>query len=101
MPAETLKLTWQGDTLQAFLTTFASLGFEPCLDGEFEPGWGKIAVYTDSQKMFTHVAIQLPEARIWSSKMGRWEDISRTTIDAIEGHTCGSANQFLRRPLPQ
>ena len=78
------------------------MGFEPCSDGEFEPGSEKIAVFVDSQQMFTHVAIQLPEVRVWSSKMGvLWEDISHATVEGIEGRMCGTVNQFMSRPLPQ
>ena len=84
------------------MTIFTLLGFEPCSDGEFEPGSEKIAVFVDSQQMFTHVAIQLPEVRVWASKMGvLWEDISHATVEGIEGRMCGTVNQFMSRPLPQ
>ena len=87
------------DTLASYLSAFEFLGFEPCLDGEFEPGVQKIAIYTDSQNMFTHVAIQRTEAPEWSSKLGTWEDISHTTLDALSGWLYGQASFFMERPI--
>ena len=87
------------DTLGAYLDAFEFLGFEPCLDAEFEPGSEKIVVYTDSQNMFRHVAIQLTAQGEWSSKMGGLEDISRIDLEAVSGWFYGTPSFFMRRPI--
>ena len=87
------------DTLAAYLSLFASLGFGLCADNRVEPGFEKIAIYADSEQMFTHVARQ-EESGLWTSKMGDWEDIEHVTLDGIAGRMCGAVLQHLRRRRP-
>jgi hypothetical protein len=83
------------DSLDSYISLFASLGYEPCNDGRFEPGFEKVAIYTDSSGVFTHVAKQEPDGQ-WISKMGNLEDIEHTSPEIVEGRWNGKVNQFLR-----
>ena len=86
------------DTLDSYVSLFTSLGYDPCNDGQFEPGFDKVAIYVDSSGMFAHVAKQQPDGRR-TSKMGDLEDIEHSSAEIVEGRWNGRVNQFLRRRL--
>ena len=84
------------DSLDSYISLFTSLGYEHCSDGHLDPGFEKVAIYTDSSGMFTHVAKQEPDGQ-WISKMGDLEDIKHSSPEVVEGRWNGVVNQFLRR----
>lgn len=73
------------ETLEAFVIAFQTLGYGVCDSQEFEPGYWKIAIYTDAQAVPTHVA-RLQADGTWTSKLGQYEDIEH---NALEGLTEG------------
>jgi hypothetical protein len=85
------------ETLEAFINAFRTQGFEPCLSSDLEPGFEKIAIYTDDTGTPTHTARQLPNGK-WTSKLGVHEDIDHT-LDALIGPLYGQVAQCLKRPL--
>lgn len=82
-------------TVDAFVTTFKSLGYETCNNGTFEDGWQKIALYAMNGKP-THAARQLASGK-WASKLGPSYDIEHD-LDGLYGHVYGTVAQYFKRP---
>lgn len=82
-------------TLAAFVTAFATLGYQECAGAAFEEGFDRIALFILDGKP-THAARQLEDGR-WSSKLGGSEDIAHE-LNALDGPVYGTPTVFLRRP---
>ncbi|MBI4527518.1 MAG: hypothetical protein HY695_27295 [Deltaproteobacteria bacterium] len=85
------------ETLDAFVCTFESLGYESCNNSVLESGFEKIAIFTDSNGIPTHMARQLQNGR-WTSKVGKLEDIEHD-LYALEGVAYGQVAAVLRRAI--
>lgn len=83
-------------TLDAFVHAFRTLGFEMCREPVLEPGWEKVAIFVDTNRVPTHAARQLPDGT-WTSKLGQLEDIKHPTPDDVSGSEYGWSACFLRR----
>jgi hypothetical protein len=88
------------ETTERFVEVFVVLGYEPCLSGDFEPEFEKVAIYATAAQEPKHVARQLPSGH-WTSKLGSWEDIEQHTLDGLAGADYGIPTRFLRRPVPR
>jgi hypothetical protein len=90
-------------TMGAVIAAYSTRGYLPCGDASLEPGFEKIALFaiTDPWGAIipTHAARQLPDGR-WTSKLGPFEDVEHTTVDAVDCPTYGSTAQFLKKPIP-
>lgn len=84
-------------TLAAYEQVFVSLGYYPCKELEFEPGFEKIAIYVDSGGTPTHVARQT-ESGWWTSKLGGSEDIEHQSVEGLENSPYGTVVKVLKRP---
>jgi hypothetical protein len=85
------------ETLESFIKAFEMLGYAPCENGELEPNYKKVAIYTDKQNTPTHMARQLPSGS-WVSKCGGLEDIEHV-LEGLEGdNEYGKVTQFLKKP---
>lgn len=82
-------------TLAAFAQAYALSGYEPCIESGLEPGFEKVALYTDGDEP-THAARQLPDGR-WTSKLGRQVDIEHVELGCLEGNYYGRVALILRR----
>jgi hypothetical protein len=82
--------------LDALEAAFKALGYETCDDDAPEPGFEKVALYSNGL-LYTHAARQLPGGK-WTSKLGKAEDIEHDTPDAVAGGLYGEVVAFLRRP---
>ena len=85
-------------TLEAFEAAFASLGYEPCDNGEVEPGYEKIALYAE-QGVPKHATRQDPATGNWVSKLGDHVDISHQRVDSLEGGPYGNVCRYMKRRL--
>ena len=85
------------ETLDAFSHAFATLGFVPAKDGDFEAGFEKLALYARDGKP-THAARQQPDGGR-TSKLGKHIDI-RHTLHGIEGPAYGQVVRFMKRSVP-
>lgn len=85
-------------TLEAFVTAFASLGYEPCVDGEVEAGYEKIALYA-THGVPKHATRQDPATGHWMSKLGDHVDISHQRVDSLEGGLYGDVCRYMKRRL--
>ena len=81
-----------------FIQAFSQEGYSICENGDFEIGYEKVAFFLDSDGV-THAARMLPSG-IWTSKLGKGEDIEHKTLQVIEGKQYGKAKFFLKRPNP-
>ena len=86
----------RAETLDAFISAYSVIGYEPCADGLLEAGYDKIAIYIDERGKPTHAARQLPHGA-WTSKLGEGEDIEHTVPEGVAGEIYGTVGQFLRR----
>ncbi len=74
-----------------------TLGYETCDNAELEAGFEKVAIYAHANRLPTHAAKQLPSG-LWSSKIGRGEDIEHNTLESLAGRLYGDVAQILKRP---
>lgn len=86
----------RAETLGSFLLAFQSLGYMECEDGRLEPGVGRIALFALGGKP-THAARQLPNGS-WTSKLGKWIDISHS-LNGLVGPMYGEVAAFMKRPI--
>ncbi|MDZ8025057.1 MAG: hypothetical protein RMX65_019260 [Nostoc sp. DedQUE01] len=73
------------ETIDAFQKAFETLGYEICQGDALEEGFQKIAIYTNSNKVPSHVARQLPTGK-WTSKLGSLEDIEHNNLQGLTGN---------------
>lgn len=83
-------------TVAAVAAALESVGYAPCANDGYEPGFEKAAVYA-RDGVPTHVARQLAGGR-WSSKLGRDCLVSHATPSGVAGAVYGSVAVYLRRP---
>jgi hypothetical protein len=88
-------------SLAAFVMAYQKHhGFEPCANGELEPGFEKIAIFVDESLLPTHAAKQLPNGK-WMSKASVYEDFAHE-LGALEGRDSaeyGRVAAFLKRKV--
>lgn len=82
------------ETIDAFYQAFEAVGYVRCEDGQIEGMAEKVALYVLNGKP-THAARQLPDGN-WSSKLGKWIDITHT-LHGLEGPAYGQVAGFLKR----
>lgn len=85
----------RNEAVESFIQAFASIGYEPCANGELEQSFAKIALYAENN-IVKHVAKQIDDG-LWCSKLGTWEDINHE-LEGLTGSSYGNVLMFLRRP---
>ena len=95
MPSKNGNEAPRAETLSAYILVFESLGYEVCQDGDLEYGFEKVALFSQLG-VPTHAARQLPSG-VWTSKLGRIEDITHH-LEALGGDSYGSVECVMRRP---
>lgn len=85
------------NTVYAWTLALETYGFSRCEDGAAEPGLDKVALYWNSETREIHFARQLASG-LWTSKVGRWEDISHE-LDGLTGERYGDVIGFMSRPI--
>ena len=81
-------------TIPAFVSAFATFGYQPCSDGRREKGYEKIVLYAEGEQP-KHAARQLKNGR-WTSKLGKDVDIEHKVKD-LEGPHYGNVTMYFRR----
>jgi hypothetical protein len=82
-----------------FIKAFATERYAVCRHGRFENGYEKVAIFVDPSGEPTHAARLLPNG-VWTSKMGRGEDIEHPALVVVEGRLYGTVKVFLKRRNP-
>ena len=80
-----------------FIALYERKGFVACVDGAFEIGFEKIALYADASGAFGHAARQL-ESGLWTSKLGELEDIQHASLESLANPDYGQPSRFMKRP---
>jgi hypothetical protein len=87
--------------IKSFIAAFNIYGYFQCLNGLFESGYEKIAIYTKSDPsgnvIPTHAARQLSDGT-WTSKLGECEDINHMKDIDLNGPRYGAVYCYLKRP---
>jgi hypothetical protein len=87
-------------TIEVYAAAFSTLGYVECNDGTLEAGWEKIALFAKiagDEIECTHAARQLIDGK-WTSKIGRCEDITHITLEAVHCNDYGIDFLYMRRP---
>lgn len=85
------------ETPGAFIRAFELLGYAPCNDGAPEVGFEKVAIYvTPRDGKPQHAARQLRNGK-WTSKLGRFKDITHDTLLVVSSPYYGRAQYYLKR----
>ena len=84
------------ETVEAFIQAYGSEDYSPCLTADLEPGYEKVALFTNAAGVPQHAAWQL-ESGTWKSKLGKWPDIEHATLEAVAGGCYGEPTHFLKR----
>lgn len=84
-------------SVPTFLKAFATLGFEPCEDGDVESGFDKLAIYADKTGSVTHMA-RLLAWGAWTSKLGKNYDIQHKSVDDLSAGLYGQVVKYIKRP---
>ncbi|MEZ2302553.1 MAG: hypothetical protein ACBR13_12385 [Microcoleus sp.] len=83
--------------MDAFIKAYQTIGYECCDNGDIEPGFQKIAIYTYNGEP-QHAALQ-EENGMWKSKLGDWEDIQHELKGLENPNYYGVVQQILKRML--
>lgn len=85
------------ETLEAFISFYRLYGYELCLNGSYEEGFEKVAIFEKREKegIPTHAARQIGP-NLWTSKLGEEWDVSHT-LDSMSGGIYGSPVVFMKR----
>jgi hypothetical protein len=87
----------QDDSLSSWIRVFELHGYRTCESAESEQGKEKIAIYLGLDGLPSHVARQKASG-LWTSKLGKLEDIQHDTLEALVGNEYGSVAQIMERP---
>ena len=82
--------------LETFIRLYENLGYERCDSWEFEHNFQKITIYVDKSDNCTHAARQNFNG-LWTSKLGRYEDIAHSDPFHLQNDEYGMAVQFMKR----
>ena len=87
------------ETVEVFIQAYATIGYEPCGNGNPEPGIEKVALYakgSQGRETPTHATLQL-ESGVWTSKLGALEDIEHSSPEDLSGPGYGRVVGYLSR----
>ncbi len=84
--------------IENYIKVFELQGYSICSDNSLEKGFEKVAVYEDQNGGFAHVCRQI-ETGEWISKLGRCEDISHSSLQALADQVYGFPAHYLRRRI--
>lgn len=101
-PDEEEQYGWPPDlpreeSLNAFRSFFAKVGYADCPDAQPEAGFEKIVIYMRDGKV-THAARLQTNGR-WTSKLGQGIDCDHLVPDVLANGPYGVPIQYMRRPL--
>lgn len=82
-------------TVESLVQVFIALGYTPCDSPDNEPGYEKVAIYSDDEE-YTHAAKQLPDGT-WSSKLGPDDDINHPGLESLADGMYGKVVRILKR----
>ncbi len=87
----------QDDSLASWVMVFELYGYRVTDSAELEPGVEKVAIYASADGTPNHVARQKASG-LWTSKLGKGEDIEHGTLEGLEGDEYGTVVRVMERP---
>ena len=60
------------------------MGYQECETDDLKSGFEKVAVFAGEESFPPHVARQVENGN-WTSKLGRWQDIERQSLQSLAG----------------
>jgi len=87
------------DTISGWMEVFSVHGYQLSGDGSLEPEYEKVAIYVDADGAPSHVSRQKASG-IWTSKLGKGEDIDHADLVALEGKEYGKVACIMKRSAP-
>lgn len=82
-------------SIESYKKLFELLDYKQCDNARVEIFYEKIAIYGYPEEAFSHVAYQLYFG--WISKLGDWEDIRHSTLQALESEDYGQIKIIMKR----
>jgi hypothetical protein len=88
-------------SLTALVSAFEQLGYARCDTETLEVNYDKVALYVDTDGLWTHAAKQCEDGQ-WTSKLGSLEDIVHRTPNAVAGldPAYGAVACYMKRKRP-
>jgi len=86
-----------GDSTEALVSAYETLGYWVCQNSDFEQGYEKVALYALDGE-WKHAARQLPEGS-WTSKLGEWEDVRHERPEDASGSIYGNVFCIMKRAI--
>lgn len=87
----------QGNHISCLIDAFSKKGYNICDSWEMEKGFQKVALYVKKgTEDWSHASKEL-RTGVWSSKLGRSNDIQHSNPYTIEGGTYGDVYCFMKR----
>jgi hypothetical protein len=83
-------------TLNNLTIIYGAEGWSRCDSPDVEPGYEKLAIYTDRRGLPLHAARQLANGK-WTSKLGELEDIEHDDLQIFDGSSYGTPARYMRR----
>ena len=85
-----------GFSIDRFVEALSVVGFEPCIDCDWQEEYEKIAIYADEEsREFKHVCLLIAPGR-WRSKWGRLSDFSHD-LNALNSGHFGKLFRYMKR----
>jgi hypothetical protein len=84
-------------SVDAFVKAYESIGYSVCENDDHEPDHEKVAIFADDAGEPLHAARQVDPV-YWTSKMGRFHDISHP-LRAVEGADYGCVVRIMKRQV--
>ena len=86
------------ETIDAFVQMFSICGFNPCNNTSLEKGYEKVALYVSPDGRPKHAARQLPSG-LWTSKLGKLQDIEHKNLECLECNDYGTVQIVLKKKI--
>jgi hypothetical protein len=84
----------KGRKIADLVAAFQAVGFVLSLNGDFQRGRQKVALYEDNRGNWTHAAKRLDQ-NWWSSKLGKNYDISHKDPGDLSGSVYGKPTTYM------
>lgn len=90
----------KGILINNYLELYKLNGFEKVndLDISVEVGYVKIAIYGNTEQVFTHVCRQMEDGK-WVSKLGSFQDVEHDDLEVLEGSHYGKVMVVMKKKI--
>ena len=84
-------------SISAYEMLIGKYDYADCgIDDRLEDGYEKVALFSDSSKIFTHICKQKDDGK-WTSKLGEMIDVEHNSLRAFENSKYGLLHKIYKR----